>query len=75
MTEVVQEKANAVTVCMQEGLLGRLKCQNVTAHPAFICVFLKNQRQEKRKDNIVCGSMNNGPLHLVKTEIMDLSQA
>lgn len=44
MKEVVQEKANAVTVYMQDGLLGRLKCQNVIAHRASICVSLKNQR-------------------------------
>lgn len=36
--------------------------------------FLKI-KDEKRKDNIVCGSMNDGHLHLVKTEIMDLPQA
>lgn len=60
---------------MEDRLLGRLKCQNIIAHPPFICVHFKNQRQEKRKDNIVGGEHEYGPLYLVKTEIMDLSQA
>lgn len=57
--EVVQEKANAATVCMKDGLLGILKCQNVIAQAPLMCVSRRNQKQEK-KDNIVCGSMNKG---------------
>lgn len=57
---------------MQDGLLERIICQYVIAHLAFI---VKNQRQGKRKGNVVCGCTNNGPSHLMKTEIMDLPQA
>lgn len=38
-------------------------------------VSLLKIKDEKWKDNIVCGSMNDGHLHLVKTEIIDLPQA
>lgn len=73
MKEVVQEKVNAVTAYANR-LLGRFECWNVIAHPAFIHVSLQNQRQEKRKEHCVW-EHEYGPLHLEKTEIMDLSQA